>query len=503
MALNSAKNRPAPKKQSLKANILFNAIYQILVLVIPFITAPYVSRTLLPSGVGSYSYAYSYITYFTAATYCFLDYATVTIAKHRDDKEEYSRIFWEILTCKLMVCLVTVGIYFGLVLGNVFSSTSYPLNTKMVLMVMSLDIFAVGIDITFLFQGLEHFVSLCARNLVVKILNLVGIFVFVRTSQDYGAYVWVMSLSLFLTGFSTLLAIPKYVAKPKLHRFQPFHYFKSAFVYFLPYVASIAYTTFSKTILGVIGADSAQSGYYESAEKLVSIAVTLVNSLNTVMMSRMAYLYQTGNEAEIRDKTKKVLEVYFLAALPCFFGILAINPYFTVAFFGQAYEGAIPLVYWLSPRILLIPISGILGSIYYIPSGHLWKRTIFLLSGTVFSLAVSPLMTKYLGSVGTAATATMTELLVSSLYFFFAKKTLPLAEVREPALQSFDAALLMYVLLYGLGKVLSGHLGNLWLSVLLVLCGILIYGVTLLLFHEPMVTQYYKKFLGKLVKHIG
>ena len=45
-------------------NYLFNIGYQLLVLILPLITYPYISRTLLPEGFGIYTYTYSIIQYF-------------------------------------------------------------------------------------------------------------------------------------------------------------------------------------------------------------------------------------------------------------------------------------------------------------------------------------------------------------------------------------------------------------------------------------------------------
>lgn len=48
----------------LKSNFIYNAIYQILILIVPFITTPYVARTIGAEGVGTYSYTYSIVSYF-------------------------------------------------------------------------------------------------------------------------------------------------------------------------------------------------------------------------------------------------------------------------------------------------------------------------------------------------------------------------------------------------------------------------------------------------------
>ena len=50
---------------SVKKNYTYSLLYQILTMIIPFITAPYVARVLGADGVGIYSYTQSYMTYFT------------------------------------------------------------------------------------------------------------------------------------------------------------------------------------------------------------------------------------------------------------------------------------------------------------------------------------------------------------------------------------------------------------------------------------------------------
>ena len=50
---------------SIKKNYIYNTIYQVLSLITPLITAPYISRVLGSSGVGIYSYTNSIVTYFT------------------------------------------------------------------------------------------------------------------------------------------------------------------------------------------------------------------------------------------------------------------------------------------------------------------------------------------------------------------------------------------------------------------------------------------------------
>ncbi|MDY3907854.1 MAG: oligosaccharide flippase family protein, partial [Candidatus Enterosoma sp.] len=72
------------------------------------------------------------------------------------------------------------------------------------------------------------------------------------------------------------------------------------------------------------------------------------------------YLYAIGDKKQIKEKTKKSLKFYLLLALPAFFGLLIINPYFTTGFFGDKYQESVNLVCFLSAKILFAPLTALL-----------------------------------------------------------------------------------------------------------------------------------------------
>ena len=52
------------KKHNLKINVLLQIMYQVIILVIPLITAPYLTRHLGDNGLGNYTFSYTIAYYF-------------------------------------------------------------------------------------------------------------------------------------------------------------------------------------------------------------------------------------------------------------------------------------------------------------------------------------------------------------------------------------------------------------------------------------------------------
>ena len=88
---------------SIKKNLLYNSIYQILLFLIPIITAPYISRVLGTRGIGLYSFNNSIAYYFVIFTMLGLNnYGNREVARTRDDKKKLSKSFFSIYGLSLI-----------------------------------------------------------------------------------------------------------------------------------------------------------------------------------------------------------------------------------------------------------------------------------------------------------------------------------------------------------------------------------------------------------------
>ena len=134
-----------------KKNFIYNIIYQILILIIPLITAPYLSRVVGAEGVGTYSYTYSIVYYFMLLTLLGVNnYGNRSIAKVRDDKKKLSKTFWSIYFFQLVMGIVMLILY---LLYIYLFDNQY----RLIALIQTLFIVSSILDINWLFFGLEEF----------------------------------------------------------------------------------------------------------------------------------------------------------------------------------------------------------------------------------------------------------------------------------------------------------------------------------------------------------
>ena len=98
---------------SVKKNFIYNIVYQILIMILPLITAPYIARTLGDEKLGIFSYTYSVAAYFALFAILGLNnYGNRTVAKIRANRKQLSTTFWEIFSMQaslgIVVCIVYI-----------------------------------------------------------------------------------------------------------------------------------------------------------------------------------------------------------------------------------------------------------------------------------------------------------------------------------------------------------------------------------------------------------
>lgn len=475
---------------SIRKNYIYNTLYQILSLITPLITAPYASRIFGADGTGVQSYTNSINSYFLLFAMLGVEtYGQREIARNRDDKEESSRIFWEIV----LMTFITTGICvigWGILICLAKEYTAYYA-------VLTITLLAEPFNISWFFGGHEQFKYVVLRNTFFRLAGIAVLFLFVREKNDLLLYMGLLASAGFLGNLSMWTYLPKFLVKVDPGELNIRKHFRETLIYFIPTVATSIYTVLDKTMIGVLTGSETENGYYEQATKILNIAKAMIFSLNTVMSARMSYLFSVERTEEIKGKLNKSFSFLMLAGIPMAMGIVGVSGNFVPWFFGEGYEKTISLLRILSPLIVIISISNCLGGQYLTPSGQRVRSTKGILAGAVVNFLLNLLLIPLLASAGAAIASVTAESVISIVYVYMSKGYADWKMIWKNVWKRLIAG---GVMLFGVLLIGRGHSGVVWITMMQVCAGGSIYLVMLYLEKDNLVQELLEEVRGKIRK---
>ena len=466
---------------SVKKNYIYRTLYEILALITPFITTPYISRVLGADGIGIYSYTSSIMTYFTLfAALGTVSYGTREIARHRDDKQQASKLFWEIELMTVGTTLVCLIAWFILI---IFSEQYRPYFIALIPVLLG-----TMADISWYFTGREQIKYIVICNALFKIAGIILLFAFVKQREDLRMYVVINSMITLLGNLSMWIYLPKMLTKVDVRTLVFKRHFKETLIYFVPTVATSVYTILDKILIGSITHDTYQNGYYEQANKIIRMTYTIsFVAFNSVMSARLSYLFVEKKYDEIKKRICRAMDFIFLIGFGCAFGIIGVASRFVPVFFGSEYEPVINLLYYMSPLIIIVGISNCLGTIYFTPSGQRARSAKVIILGSVINLILNIMMIPFLGAVGATIASVIAELVISVLYVHMSGEYMSGRLILNLSWRRVLVGLIMLIVVLVLGKYLP--FGNIETVIVQIGAGVAVYFGLLFCMKDSMVWE--------------
>lgn len=449
------------RNNSLKFNIILSSIHQLLTLFLPLVTAPYVSRVLGAEGTGIFSYTSSIQAYFTIfAALGTGVYGVREIARKRNNKKQYSTLFWEIELLTVLTSSVAIILW---LLWAVFSK-----EFQLIYLILTLNLFAVLFDISWFYTGLEQFVYTIGLNALFKIFGTIAIFTFIKAPSDLNAYIFIIASTSLLSSVSLWIYLPKILVKVSFNTLSLKGHLKQTLIYFVPTIATSIYTVLDKTMIGVITQNANENGYYEQATKIINILKSITfTALNSVLGARIAYLFSEKKYDEIKSRIALSLDFIFFIGMAFFFGLLSVSESFVPIFFGQGYDQVIYLLYVFSPIVVIIGVSNCLGSQYYTPAGLRSQSAKYIIIGSVLNLLLNLVFIPVFRSKGAVISSVLAELLITFLYVKNSNGYVDFKQLASYFNPRFIAGFIMYLIVLFIKQYLPNDLLGLLIQVLI------------------------------------
>lgn len=481
------KNKP----KSIKVNFVYSLLNKLVAVLVPLLITPYLARVLEPDGNGVISFVLSISSYFILVANLGIEtYGQRVIAIHREDKEYLKKFFLEISILRLVITAFCIAVY-CIIFFVVFKTDNITLY-----LIFGLTVLACVFDYSWFFQGVEDFRTLAFANIITRIIYIAGVFIFVKVKTDLNIAALLSAINTVLPFFITLPFLHKYLRGKIIEKIKPFGHFKECMVYFIPTVAVQIYTVLDKTMIGLITGSDFENGYYEQAEKIVKLPLTVIYTLNTIIRSRISFYYAKNEMDKIKDLIYKSANFTFAFSLPVMAGLFAVASKFIPIYLGDGYEKCIMLMYIFAPIILFISISNLAGTNYFTPFGKQKTSNILLIIGAGINLVLNSVLIYFFQSIGAAIASVCSEFVVMLLYVIFARNIISVKKLLGISVKYLISSAVMFAGVFTMDYFLPS---TIWYLLLEIGSGIIIYFVMLLLLKTEFVYSYIKIYRDKIV----
>lgn len=373
------------------SNFIYQAGYQLMMILLPIITIPIVSRTLGVQGLGTWNFIYSVVWYFTLIGGLGLsNYGVREIALVKKNKFALSKKFWELELFNAFLSLGVLVVYLVLCLF---------LPNKELYLILSITIFSAILDISWFFAGIEDFKRITLSNMCIRVISFLCIVIFVREREDLAIYFMIQAGTTFFSQALFWLFLKGKVVFVKVSMKSVWQHFRPSLHFFIAKLSSTIFGNLNKTLLGLMASMSIV-GIYSNSLMLVLMASSLVHSLNIVMIPHMSNLMKGKDKQEMAVTLQKSIHIQFYFTIAIMFGIIATNYHLIGWFFGKEFEQMKLIVPILSLTVVFQSFYNAVSSNYLIPKGELKVYNKSIIIGACVSICIDLTLIPLIGIYG-------------------------------------------------------------------------------------------------------
>lgn len=406
------------KKHSVLYNFIMNFILTISSFIFPLITFPYVSRILLPSGIGKVSFATSVVNYFVLIAQLGIPlYGVKACARVKYNKEYLGKTVQEILCINLIMSVISY-ILFLILLFKV----PRLWQERQLMIVISMLIIFTTLGVEWFFRALEMYSYITWQSIIFKFIALLSMFLLVHSQEDYIVYGGISIFAASASGILNFVYLHKIIDFNRRYKLELRRHIKPILILFAMSCATTVYSNLDIVMLGFMKTD-ADMGYYNAAIKVKNMLGSLVISLGTVLLPRVTLYLEMNEKEKFRSLSINAIRFVLFSAIPMliFFIIYAKSSILLLS--GDGYENAILPMQILMPTLLFLGLTNIMGVQIMIPMGKESKVLVSVCIGAIMDLIINILLIPEF-SVSGAAIGTLVAEVTVFIYQYFACREL-------------------------------------------------------------------------------
>ncbi|NGQ30752.1 oligosaccharide flippase family protein [Staphylococcus aureus] len=456
------------KSDSLKENIIYQGLYQLIRTMTPLITIPIISRAFGPSGVGIVSFSFNIVQYFLMIASVGVQlYFNRVIAKSVNDKRQLSQQFWDIFVSKLFLALTVFAMY--MVVITIFIDDYY-----LIFLLQGIYIIGAALDISWFYAGTEKFKIPSLSNIVASGIVLSVVVIFVKDQSDLSLYVFTIAIVTVLNQLPLFIYLKRYISFVSVNWIHVWQLFRSSLAYLLPNGQLNLYTSISCVVLGLVGTYQ-QVGIFSNAFNILTVAIIMINTFDLVMIPRITKMSIQQSHSLTKTLANN-MNIQLILTIPMVF--------------GEEFASTVPLMTILAILVLIIPLNMLISRQYLLIVNKIRLYNASITIGAVINLVLCIILIYFYGIYGAAIARLITEFFLLIWRFIDITKINVKLNIVS-TIQCVIAAVMMFIVLGVVNHYLPP---TMYATLLLIAIGIVVY----LLLMMTMKNQY----VWQILRHL-
>ncbi len=344
-------------------NFSYLSVLQILSMITPLVTYPYLVKTLGEVIYGTVVFAQAVVTYFNIlVVFGFNFTAARDVSQYRDDTKKLSEIVSAVTIIKTLFLIVSLLLISGYMLY--ISQIDYNLYYLSFWICLNEILFP-----SWFFQGKEEMKYITFINLGIRLLFILMIFIFIKSPDDYLYFPLLNGIGVALAGVvSFILLYKKYKVRLTVVPIKILtKYLKESYHLFISNVSIQIYVNANKIIIGTF-LGMREVTYYDLAEKITNMGKVPQGMINQVLYPKIS-LEKNGSFLRKVLKGTILMNVFLYLMVFLFSNQI-------VAYFGGN-ETVLRILFLTVP---IVGISNVLMVLTLLPFGYnkAFTRIVFL-----------------------------------------------------------------------------------------------------------------------------
>lgn len=417
LCLNQENEKSKIMKKSIKINALLNMIKQVMQIIFPIITIPYITRVLLPENYGKVNTGNSLISYITLiAGLGIASYAIREGSLVRNDRERFNHFSNQVFSINI---ISTVFSY--MVLAVILLFIPHYREYRLLLVIQGTAVLFTTIGADWINSIEEDYLYLTIRYIVLHVISLALMFAFVKRPEDYYIYAGISLITSVGANLMNIFYVRRYVKIRFTFDIDWKKHLAPILILFSNSIAMTIYVSADITMLEIFKGVT-DVGIYSVATKIYSIIKQILNAVLIVSIPRMTSYVGNNERARFEKLGTQMLSALITLMCPLIAGVIVFRHEAIILAGGDEYiSGASSLL------ILSIAASAALLATFF--SGCVLmplRKEKYILRGTaisaVINICLNFIFIPLLGGNGAAITTLISELFVAGYFAYLVNR---------------------------------------------------------------------------------